>query len=162
MYIRTARNINSLITAACWLTFTITEQGDQLEEKISGPDQEGGQTVKPATAQTTSTASAIPAPPDSPTDIKFIVRQSARNCPGCNLAGAPLAGADLLGADLEGANLTKADLSTAVLRHANLKGANLYKTNLKGADLAGADLTGANLTGADLTGANLEGVQGLK
>lgn len=81
-------------------------------------------------------------------DVQYLIRQSAQNCPGCNLAHAQLAGQTLIGANLQGANLTEADLSHANLRRANLRGANLYRANLQGADLAGADLTGANLTEA--------------
>ena len=146
-------------------TFTIIEQGEQFQAGITSTapaPANSREAVKPAAVKNIPTASDIPAPPDSPADIEFIVRQSARHCPGCNLAGAQLAGADLIGADLEGANLTRADFSTALLRHANLKGANLYKANLKRADLTGADLTGANLTEADLTEANLRGAKGLK
>lgn len=116
----------------------------------------------PSTSTATSTVDhpssagpEIPTPPETlpitpqvAADLDFIIRQSARNCPGCNLAHARLAGQSLVGANLEGANLAGADLSNANLRRANLKGANLYRANLKGADLAGADLTGANLTEA--------------
>lgn len=81
-------------------------------------------------------------------DVRYILRQNAQNCPGCNLAHAQLSGQRLMGANLQGANLTEADLSHANLRRANLRGANLYRANLQGADLAGADLTGANLSEA--------------
>lgn len=90
-------------------------------------------------------------PPPSPhaaADVEFIIRQSAQNCPGCNLARAQLAGQTLIGANLQGANLAEADLSNANLRRANLKGANLYRANLRHADISGADLTGANLSEA--------------
>lgn len=86
--------------------------------------------------------------PQAVSDVEFLIRQSAQNCPGCNLAHAQLAGQRLMGANLQGANLTGADLSHANLRRANLRGANLYRANLKGADLSGADLTGANLAEA--------------
>nr|MBF0220671.1 pentapeptide repeat-containing protein [Desulfobulbaceae bacterium] len=98
--------------------------------------------------------------PKTTEDVQFIVRQTAQNCPGCNLAKARLAGQVLIGANLEGANLAEADLSNTVLRRANLRGANLYKTNLQDANLMGADLTGANLTEAVLTGALTQGAIG--
>lgn len=90
----------------------------------------------------------LPVSPQAAADVDFIIRQSAQNCPGCNLAHAKLAGQTLVGANLQGANLTEADLSHANLRRANLKGANLYRADLRQADLAGADLTGANLSEA--------------
>lgn len=90
----------------------------------------------------------FPPSPQAEADVEYIIRQSAKNCPGCNLAQAQLSGQDLMGANLQGANLTEADLSHANLRRANLRGANLYRANLRQADLAGADLTGANLTEA--------------
>lgn len=91
----------------------------------------------------------MPASPQAASaDVNFIIRQSAQNCPGCNLAHAQLAGQTLIGANLQGANLTEADLSHANLRRANLRGANLYRADLRQADLAGADLTGANLSEA--------------
>lgn len=94
-------------------------------------------------------------------DVQFFVRQTAQNCPGCNLAKAQLKGQILIGANLEGANLTEADLSNTVLRRANLKGANLYKANLQEANLIGADLTGANLSEANMTDALTQGAVGL-
>jgi len=98
--------------------------------------------------------------PKTTKDVKFIIRQTAQNCPGCNLAKAQLSSLLLIGANLKGANLTGADLSYAILRRANLQGANLYKANLRGANLMGADLTGANLTEADLTDAKMKGAIG--
>lgn len=95
-----------------------------------------------------SRPASLPSSPQAAADVEFIIRQSAQNCPGCNLAHANLAGQTLIGANLQGANLTEADLSHANLRRANLRGANLYRTDLRQADLAGADLTGANLSEA--------------
>ena len=91
---------------------------------------------------------ALPTSPQAAADVDFIIRQSAQNCPGCNLAHAKLAGQSLIGANLQGANLTEADLSHTNLRRANLRGANLYRADLRQADLTGADLTGANLSEA--------------
>lgn len=104
----------------------------------------------PAETKTTTVHSeALLAPsPQAAADVDFILRQSAQNCPGCNLARAQLAGQTLIGANLQGANLTEANLSHANLRRANLRGANLYRADLRQADLAGADLTGANLSEA--------------
>jgi len=146
-------------------SFTITEQGgSKFQEGVTFTDQKS-KTVSETTSaspQNTATRISVPAQPISPEDLKFIVRKTARNCPGCNLAHAQLSGANLLNANLEGANLTGADLSGTVLRHANLEGANLYKTNLRGANLSGANLTGANLTDADMADANLAGAVGIK
>lgn len=89
--------------------------------------------------------------PQAKKEIGLVVRDLAKNCPGCNLMKANLAGADLSHANLAGANLAEADLRYANLRRANLKGANLYN----------ADLTGADLKGAQMDGANLQGVVGL-
>lgn len=91
---------------------------------------------------------SVPVSPQAAADVTFFIRQSAQNCPGCNLAHAKLSGQTLIGANLQGANLTEADLSHANLRRANLRGANLYRADLRQADLAGADLTGANLSEA--------------
>lgn len=106
----------------------------------------------PSPSETTVTpthSQPILAPsPQAAADVDFIIRQSAQNCPGCNLAHAQLAGQTLIGANLQGANLTEANLSHANLRRANLRGANLYRADLRQADLAGADLTGANLSEA--------------
>lgn len=88
--------------------------------------------------------------PHAAEDVNYIIRQNAKNCPGCNLARANLSGQSLVGANLQGANLAGADLSHTNLRRANLKGANLYQADLRGADLSGADLTGANMTEAIL------------
>ncbi len=90
----------------------------------------------------------LPVSPHAAEDVDFLIRQSAQNCPGCNLARVNLSGMSLIGANLQGANLTEADLSRANLRRANLRGANLYRANLRQADLTGADLTGANLSEA--------------
>ncbi|MDD5759775.1 MAG: pentapeptide repeat-containing protein [Desulfobulbaceae bacterium] len=88
----------------------------------------------------------VPVSPQAAADVTFFIRQSAQNCPGCNLAHVDLSGQTLIGANLQGANLTEANLSHANLRRANLRGANLYRADLRQADLAGADLTGANLS----------------
>ena len=90
----------------------------------------------------------IPVSPHAAADVEFLIRQSAQNCPGCNLAHVNLSGMILIGANLQGANLTEANLSHANLRRANLRGANLYRADLRQADMAGADLTGANLSEA--------------
>ncbi len=143
-------------------TFTVTEQGRQFQEGISytaPKTKETAQAINKDTDFTSTQGSLDSSPPKSPTDIHFIIKQHAQNCPGCNLAKAELAGANLLNANLEGANLAEANLRDALLRRANLKGANLYKSNLQGADLSGADLTGANLTDAILTGARLTGTK---
>lgn len=112
----------------------------------------GGETSQPSHPATNSDLAlqpqALPTSPQAAADVDFIIRQSAQNCPGCNLAHAKLAGQILIGANLQGANLTEADLSHANLRRANLQGANLYRADLRHADLAGADLTGANLSEA--------------
>ncbi len=94
------------------------------------------------------TREVLPSSPQAAADVDFIIRQSAQNCPGCNLSRAQLAGQTLIGANLQGANLAEADLSNVNLRRANLRGANLYRANLRHADLSGADLTGANLSEA--------------
>jgi hypothetical protein len=125
-------------------------------EKRSQPDIASKQVnataaIPPSSeAKATSESSLVimPVSPQAVADADFIIRQSAQNCPGCNLAHAKLAGQTLIGANLQGANLTEADLSQANLRRANLRGANLYRANLRQADLAGADLTGANLSEA--------------
>ncbi|MEJ2033729.1 MAG: pentapeptide repeat-containing protein [Deltaproteobacteria bacterium] len=88
-------------------------------------------------------------------DLRFINRQMAKSCPGCDLAGIELPDADLIRANLAGADLSRAKLGKANLRRANLRGARLIGTDLVGADLGGADLQGADLSRADLTGANL-------
>ena len=103
--------------------------------------------ASPAT-ETAPQPEVLPVSPQAAADVEFLVRQSAQNCPGCNLAHVNLSGQTLVGANLQGANLTEADLSHANLRRANLRGANLYRANLRQADLAGADLTGANLSEA--------------
>jgi hypothetical protein len=144
-------------------SFTITEKGPvNLEEEIhySSPSEE--KIKSPATSASPESKQPPPIPFTRKTaeDVQFILRQTAQNCPGCNLAKAQLSGHILIGANLEGANLTEADLSDAVLRRANLQGANLYKANLRDADLMGANLTGANLTEADLTGAKTQGAIG--
>jgi len=144
-------------------SFTITERSaDIVKEGIHYTPS----TEKPTSAPITSAPREIQPPPQSivtpktTEDVKFFVRQTAQNCPGCNLAKAQLSAQVLIGANLKGANLTEADLSHAVLRRANLQGANLFKANLRNANLMGADLTGANLTEADLTGAKVQGVIG--
>lgn len=109
---------------------------------------EAATSPSPAGSEVAPQHEDLPASPQVAADVEFIIRQSAQNCPGCNLAHANLAGMTLIGANLQGANLTEANLSHANLRRANLKGANLYRADLRGADLAGADLTGANLTEA--------------
>ncbi len=143
-------------------SFTIIEKGGNFEEEITydgNIEKTTPQTNSPV-IKNTAVRSSIPTPPPSPEDLKFIIRQTARNCPGCNLAKAQLSGSNLLNANLAGANLAGANLSYTTLRHANLRGANLYNANLQGANLSGADLTGANLTGANLDGANLTGAVG--
>lgn len=104
------------------------------------------------------TSSDLPPPDDAQVqqDLRFLHRQMAKDCPGCNLAAVNLEGADLVRANLPGADLTNANFSKANLKLANLKGATLVGANLSGANLAGADLAGADLFGADLTGANLQ------
>lgn len=100
-------------------------------------------------------------PETTKNDLRYLVRETAKNCPACNLSGAELAGADLSGANLAGTNLVEANLAGSNLRRANLEGANLTRANLRGAELKGANLEGANLTETDLTAANLSGVKGL-
>lgn len=121
----------------------------------------------PAAGQA-ATAATVAAPPPVPTnpettknDLRYIVRETARHCPACNLAAVDLAGADLPGANLAGANLSGANLAGSNLRRANLQGANLTQANLRETDLRGANLEGANLTEADLTAAKLTGAKGL-
>ncbi len=115
----------------------------------AAPAHQGG-ADHPASSERASVpeSEVVPVTRQTVEDVQYLIRQSAQNCPGCNLAHAQLAGQTLIGANLQGANLTEADLSQANLRRANLRGANLYRANLQGADLAGADLTGANLTEA--------------
>ncbi len=122
------------------------------------------------TGRTEPAAPAAPPPPPpksagdpekSKADLRQLVRATAKNCPGCNLAGADLAGADLAGANLAGANLRGADLSGANLRRANLAGANLSRANLRETDLRGTNLAGADLTEAGLSEAKLNGAKGL-
>ena len=134
-------------------TLSLIKPGEMKAKVIAAP---AAQEAAPRTAEaepSTSLAQEIfaerqppPVTRQSVEDVGFIIRQTAQNCPGCNLARAQLAGQTLIGANLQGANLAEADLSRANLRRANLRGANLYRANLKGADLAGADLTGANLS----------------
>lgn len=115
--------------------------------RVSEDDRAGDDSPPPSARPISDLARApFPASPQAGADVEYIIRQSAQNCPGCNLAHAQLSGQTLIGANLQGANLTEADLSHANLRRANLRGANLYRANLQQADLAGADLTGANLT----------------
>ena len=146
-------------------TATITQQGNMGTFQEGITDRRATATAAPAPAAAPHAASATNGPPPltpaAAQDIQYIMRQSARNCPGCNLARAILASANLMAANLEGANLTGADLNHAVLRRANLRGANLYQADLTGADLTGADLTGANLTGAILDQAVLDGAKGI-
>jgi len=126
------------------------EKNDQ-HDSTSTPTKEGSaEHPSPPKSQITPDHSEpiLPTSPQAAADVDFIIRQSAQNCPGCNLAHAQLAGQTLIGANLQGANLPEADLSHANLRRANLRGANLYRANLRQADLAGADLTGANLSEA--------------
>lgn len=115
---------------------------------VSPPTAEGNAAPHSPASASATTRELPPTSPQAAADVGFIIRQSAQNCPGCNLARAQLAGQMLIGANLQGANLAEADLSNANLRRANLKGANLYRANLRHADLAGADLTGANLSEA--------------
>lgn len=89
-------------------------------------------------------------------------RETALDCPGCDLSGLDLkrqdlTGANLAGADLSGANLHAAILVQADLTGANLAGANLNTANLRQAEMSGAILTDALLYGATLDGANLMG-----
>jgi hypothetical protein len=116
----------------------------------------------PAAPEQTETAA--PAPATIPTaaldthareDLRFITRQMAKYCPGCDLARIELPSADLIRANLAGADFTGAGLGKANLRRANLRGASLVAADLAGADLGGADLQGADLSRANLTGANL-------
>lgn len=145
--------------------FTILEQGStHFDEHIKYVSKDGN---KPSVTDAKNNSGNLPPQPTAPQitkktteDVQFFVRQTAQNCPRCNLAKANLTGQVLIGANLEGANLTEADLTGAVLRRANLKGANLYKANLKNANLMGADLTGANLSEADLSGTNTQGAIG--
>lgn len=101
---------------------------------------------KESTIAPASYPASVQTSPQAAADVTFFIRQSAQNCPGCNLANVNLSGQTLIGANLQGANLTEANLSHANLRRANLRGANLYRADLRQADLAGADLTGANLS----------------
>jgi len=132
-------------------TVSVLTAGKGNTQQTASPPLAGGKTSQPSPPAPTDLAlqpQALPTSPQAVADVDFIIRQSAQNCPGCNLAHAKLAGQILIGANLQGANLTEADLSHANLRRANLQGANLYRANLRHADLAGADLTGANLTEA--------------
>ena len=157
-------------------TFTVIDQGGEgFKEGISFSTlQKQVDTVsnvkhaqeegRPAPSSSAAPINSGPPPitPQTRKDINYIMRQTAANCPGCNLAQAQLSSANLVSANLEGANLTGADLSFAILRRANLRGANLYKADLRHADLTGADLTGANLTDAQLDDADIAGATGLR
>ena len=93
--------------------------------------------------------------PNAKQDLRFIYREMAQDCPGCDLTGISLVDATLRGANLAGADLSGSDFSRATLRRANLRGAKLVGTDFSQADLGGADLQGADLSRANLTGANL-------
>ncbi len=132
-------------------TLNVVTPGDGQADTHSKPTTEASAShTSPPKAENSPelSSAALAVTPQATADIDFILRQSAQNCPGCNLAHAKLAGQTLIGANLQGANLTEADLSHANLRRANLRGANLYRANLRQADLAGADLAGANLSEA--------------
>lgn len=132
-------------------TMSVAVAGDTPEAPASAGQRHEVATGSPTPAGGSSSApsrEALSVSPQATADVNFIIRQSAQNCPGCNLAHAQLSGQNLVGANLQGANLTEADLSRANLRRANLRGANLYRADLRQADLSGADLTGANLSEA--------------
>lgn len=151
-------------------TFTILEKGSgAIIEGISFTNQSIPVTSKTQINRAVNGQSSAPQyqmntelSPRAASDIEYIFRETARDCPGCNFAGRDFSGVDLMGANLEGANMSGTDLSKALLKRANLKGANFYKANLQGANLKGADLTGANFSGADLTDAQLEGAIGFR
>ena len=126
---------------------TVLTPGEKEEDTAPPISGTAPRPSSPA-AETAPQPEVLPVSPHATADVEFLIRQSAQNCPGCNLANVNLSGQTLIGANLQGANLTEADLSHANLRRANLRGANLYRANLRQADLAGADLTGANLSEA--------------
>lgn len=107
-----------------------------------------------------------PSQPDS-SEMKFILANTARDCPECDLSGldlseSNLADAILSNATLSGTNFHSSDLRRAKLSGADLSGANLTDTNLsraklRGCNLRNADLSGANLTLTDFTGSDLTG-----
>ena len=132
---------------------SVLTAGEKILPQEVTPTVVNGSAVAPSSPSATKATPVYSEPaltpsPQAAADVDFIIRQSAQNCPGCNLAHAQLAGQTLIGANLQGANLTEANLSHANLRRANLRGANLYRADLRQADLAGADLTGANLSEA--------------
>lgn len=152
------------------ICYTVFKQGESYQEftangllaytlEVAGKPGEGG---KPAVQTEPRPPAAIVTNPETTkSDLRYLVRETARNCPGCNLGAADLAGAELTGANLEGANLAGANLAGSTLRRANLRRAKLNQANLREADLKGADLEGADLTQADLTAAKLAGAKGL-